>query len=56
MINGKINGDIYMSQVTVGLSAFMATNIGEHIVSVAKDWLKSIKDKVITKGESNGQK
>lgn len=43
MVAGLVTGDIYMREVTAGLGAFMATNIGEHLITVAKDWINQVK-------------
>lgn len=40
-----IPGTDWMSQMAIIMSAFMATNIGEHIVGAVKDWGESKKIK-----------
>jgi len=36
----RITPDVYMAQITLGLGAFMASNIGEHITNTVKEWIK----------------
>lgn len=39
----KITADVYMAQITLGLSAYMASNIGQHITDTVKEWIKKKK-------------
>ena len=39
-----VPSDDWLKQVGAVMTAFMATNVGEHIISVAKDWIKRKKD------------
>lgn len=40
MIMGYISGDHYMAQTTAGLTAFLGTNIGEHLLNLGKEWIQ----------------
>ena len=40
LLVGMIPSDDWLKNVSTVIVAFMATNIGEHIINVAKDWIK----------------
>jgi len=46
LVSSSIPADDWLKHVSSVMIAFMATNIGEHIIGVTKDWLegKKIKD------------
>lgn len=45
LLTGHIPGSDYVKALGVIVSAFCATNIGEHLVSTAKEWIKQKKGK-----------
>lgn len=40
MVMGYITGDVYMVQVTIGISAFLGTNLAVHLVNIGRDWVQ----------------
>ena len=41
LISGTIPSETWLDNVSEVMVAFMATNIGEHIVNVSKEWINA---------------
>lgn len=45
LLGGVVPGDTWMEHMSSVMVAFMATNVSEHIINVAKDWVKQRREK-----------
>lgn len=41
LLYGQINGAEWIKYNSGVVTAFFATNVGEHIINIGKDWIKS---------------
>lgn len=45
LLAGKIPKEDWLGEVTKVVTAFMATNVGEHLLAIGKDWVAKLGDK-----------
>jgi len=50
LVMGYVPSDDWMKNVSAVVIAFMSTNLGEHIVAVAKEWGNSKKIETVIEG------
>lgn len=43
LVTGHIPGPDYAKALGIIASAFCATNVGEHLINMGKEWVKSLK-------------
>lgn len=58
LLAGVIPADDWLKNVTAVVTAFMATNVGEHIINAAKHWIEQKNQKDIAevmKEHNNGK-
>jgi ABC-type proline/glycine betaine transport system substrate-binding protein len=55
LLAGQIPNADWMKQMSTVMVAFMATNVGEHIINVAKDWVQHKKEQLSEKSSEDSK-